>query len=298
MPSNQIQNVPVFISHQYRPNLMRRLSYYCQRVVVHRWLRASVVYLMGKWIGALASAPKASPHLTALSADGIARLGQVLSEQQCAEVLAYLADKPVYEKGKYLERAFSDKQPDDMTFGIHLLKDVLDCPHLMELVSSPDIVQLAASFLGCKPTLTCLGVQWSFPTKNPGIAQKFHRDSEGWKYLRFLVYLTDVDEGCGPHVYVEGSHKGSLPLRMKFYSTEELAQRYGSEHIVKVLGQRGTGLAADTSGIHKGELPTTRPRLVLNFTYAISPNVLTQYEPLRTRHSPQLKNYTNRLFLR
>jgi hypothetical protein len=102
----------------------------------------------------------------------------------------------------------------------------------------------------------------------------------------------------GPHVYIRGSHRGALPLRAKFYTPEEIAQRYGEDSFFKVYGKRGTAFAADTSGIHKGELPATRPRLVLNFTYSILPLALSEYNPLPSRHPSKLINYTNRLFMR
>ena len=284
------------VPQQYSPTLLGVAAYYFQRIVVNRMLRDGVVYALGKWIGKPHS-NGSPPHeaLPALVEDGIIRLDEVLSEAQCAEILRYLADKPVYEHGYCLAPG---KQAADQRFGIYQMEHVLDCPHIMELVSSPNMVQLAGDYLGCIPSLTCLGVQWSYPTTSPGIPQKFHRDAESWKYLRFLVYLTDVDEGCGPHVYVKGSHKDRLPFRLKFYQPDEIAEQYGSERVLKVLGKRGTGIAADTCGIHKGEVPALRPRLVLNFTYAISRNTLNEYTPLHTRHSPQLSNYSNRLFLR
>jgi hypothetical protein len=287
------------VAYQYRPPKFRSAMYYCHRVVVNPSLRAFVVRALGWWIGKRADSNKV-PHtlLISLEEKGIVQLGQVFTSAECAEIVAYLSNKPVYDRNVSVERAFSDAQPDDMGFGIYLPKDVLDCPHIMELVNSPSIVQLASDYLGCNPTLSCLGVQWSFATQSPRIAQTFHRDGEDWKYLRFLIYLTDVDEGCGPHVYVRGSHRGKLPLRLKFYSTEEISQQYGSDSFVKVFGNRGTGIAADTSGIHKGELPTAKPRLLLTFTFAILPNQLSEYIPLRTRHWPRLNNYTNRLFLR
>jgi len=43
-----------------------------------------------------------------------------------------------------------------------------------------------------------------------------------------------VDIGCGPHVYVTGSHKDALPLRLKFYAPEEITQRYGVDSLLKV----------------------------------------------------------------
>jgi hypothetical protein len=286
-------------SYENKPSRFRVAIYYCQRMAVNAFFRALVVRVLGAWIGKRSdTSVDVAASLLPLKEDGIVQLGQLLTETQCAEIVAYLSDKPVHDKTTSVDRAFSELQPDDMGFGIHFPTNVLDCPHIMEIVSSPKIVQLAADYLGCNPTLSCLGVQWSFPTTTPGVAQTFHRDSEDWKYLRFLIYLTDVDDGCGPHVYVKGSHRDNLPLRLKVYPPEEISQQYGSENFIKILGKRGTAIAADTSGIHKGELPTVKPRLVLNFLYAILPNVLCKYEPLETRHSPGLANYTNRLYLR
>ena len=274
-----------------------KVTYYCQRIVILPWLRALVVRVLGTWIGKRKRG-SVHPMLNTVKERGIAQLGQVLNDEHCAEVLAYLADKPVYDHHVTVAHAFSEDQPADMSFGIHSIADVIDCPHLLELVSRPEIVQLATDYLGCTPTLSCLGVQWSFPTESPRVAQKFHRDSEDWKYLRFLIYLTDVDSGSGPHVYVTGTHKDRLPLRLKFYSTDEIADRYGEDKILKVYGKRGTGIAADTCGIHKGELPQRRARLVLNFTYSILPNAFSEYAPIESRHGAALRSYPNRLYLR
>lgn len=293
------QKYSTAFAYQHRAPIWRKALYYFQRIVVNPTLRRAVIFALRKWIGQAGRiGDDANPILEELKDHGVVQMNGVLSDLQCAEIVEYLSDKPVYDRNNTIDRAFSQAQPEDMAFGIHLPENVLACPHIMEFVSSQKMVQLAADYLGCTPTLSCLGVQWSFPTDAPSVAQKFHRDSEDWKYLRFLIYLTDVDEGSGPHVYIKGSHRDRLPLRLKFYSADEIAQQYGIESFVKILGKRGTGIAADTAGIHKGELPSARPRLILTFTFAILPNPLEHYEPLRTRHGDALKTRTNRLFLR
>lgn len=285
--------------YEKRPSMFGKFHYYCQRLIVNPMLRSLVVGTLRRIIGKRADLGGGdSEFLDTLRDQGIVELGQVFNDAQCDEILDYLSDKPVYHHQVRLERSFCSTQPGDMGFGIHYSKHVLDCPHVMELVNSARIVKLAQEYLGCNPTLTCLGVQWSYPTTAPAVAQTFHRDAEGWKFLRFFVYLTDVEEGCGPHVYVRGSHKGKLPLRLKFYPETELAREYGPDSVVKMFGKRGAGIAADTCGIHKGELPTARARLVLNFTFAILPHPTLPYTPLRTRHPRHFINHTNRLFLR
>lgn len=287
------------LAYQYRPPTWRKGLYYLQRAVVQPVLRRAVVLALRTWIGnATSTRGRSSPALQELTEQGIVRINDILSDSQCAEIVQYLSDKPVYDRCASAGQASVAAQRKDMSFGIHLSEHVLDCPHIMELVASPEVVQLAGAYLGCTPTLSTLGVQWSFPTSTPGIAQEFHRDAEDWKYLRFLIYLSDVVEDCGPHVYVKGTHRDPLPLRMRRYRADEVAQQYGMDRVLKVYGKRGTGIAADTCGIHKGELPTAMPRLILTFTFSILPNPLSQYEPIRTRHRDDLKNHTTRLFLR
>lgn len=287
------------ITGENRPLIWRKGLYYLQRIVVNRAFRRAVVFALGRWVGASRrTSEKPHPLLHELKEQGVVKLNGALSDSQCAEIVQYLSDKPVYDRKHTIDRAFSQAQPADMAFGIYFPQNVLECPHIMEFVSSPEIVQLAADYLGCAPTLSCLGVQWSFPTNAPRDVQKFHRDSEDWKYLRFLTYLTDVEDGCGPHVYIKGSHRDRLPLRLKFYQADEISQQYGNDRFAQIFGSRGTAIAADTSGIHKGELPTTRPRLILTFTFAILPNPLGNYAPLRTHRGDAFKTRTNRLFVR
>ncbi len=274
---------------------LRSACYYLQRSVVNPTLRAGVIGALRHRIGR-ASTDLDCEGLTTLRSDGIVNLGRLLDDAQCDDIVTYLADKPIHERQQHGMHAYAADHG-KMAFGIHLPEDVLDCPHIVELVSSQPIVRLAEAYLGCRPTLSCLGVQWSFPSATPGVAQQFHRDSEDWKYLRFLVYLTDVDDLSGPHVYVKGTHRDKLPLRLQAYRDDDVARLYG-QRVVRVTGRRGTGLVADTCGIHKGELPASQPRLVLNCMFSLLPTALSSYQPMVSRHSPGLVNYTNRLFLR
>lgn len=274
-------------------------GFYFSRVVVHPVLRGLMVRLLQTWIGRHRSGKGwGSVAATVVKKEGVVKLNGVLNKSQCADILAYMADKPFHDRDSTASFTLAEQRPRDMAFGIHAQKDVIDCPHIMEFVSSPEIIDLAGVYLGCVPTLSCLGVQWSFPTESPQVAQKFHRDCEDWKYIRFIVYLTDVDEHSGPHVYIKGSHLDRLPLRLRFYSHDEIVQTYGAERVVKVLGRAGTCVVADTAGIHKGELPSESPRLILTMTYSILPIGFMQYRAISSRHAPHIRNYTNRLYLR
>lgn len=282
------------------PTFLRTLHFYLRRLIVLRSVRGAVISVLQLFVGrAHANGAPRAAELATLRRDGILVQPGALSETQIADILEYLSDKPVHELGAPVPvRRLDRGGPAGLTYGIYDEADVIDCPHVMEAVCSPEIMGLAASYLGCKPTLSMLGLQWSFPRARSGVAQNFHRDSEDWKYLRGFIYLTDVEEGGGPHVYVKGSHLDRLPLRLRFYTDEEIERDYGHEAIVKVLGKRGTFIAADTAGIHKGERPSEAPRLILTFTYSILPMAFERYRPHRSRHPSQMHNYTTRLYLR
>ena len=181
-----------------RVSRRKMAAFYFSRVVVHPVLRAMMVRLLQTWIGRHRSGKGwGSVAATVVKKEGVVKLNRVLSERQCAEIIEYMSDKPFRDTDGAATFTFSEQRPRDMAFGIHAQEDVIDCPHIMELVSSPEIVDLAGDYLGCVPTLSCLGVQWSFPTESPQVAQKFHRDCEDWKYIRFYTIFDRCRRALG-----------------------------------------------------------------------------------------------------
>ena len=103
-------------------------------------------------------------------------------------------------------------------------------------------------------------------------AQLFHFDMDRLKFIKFFIYLTDVDEEHGPHVYVARSHvrKPSLVRRDGRIVDEEILSAYGADAIVEITGPQGTILAVDTRGFHKGRAPEAGDRLMFQVEYANS----------------------------
>jgi hypothetical protein len=90
------------------------------------------------------------------------------------------------------------------------------------------------------------------------------------KFIKFFVYLTDVDETHGPHVYVARSHirKPKAVRRDGRIPDDEIVRTYGPDAIVEITGERGTILAVDTRGFHKGKAPESGDRLLFQVEYA------------------------------
>ena len=148
------------------------------------------------------------------------------------------------------------------------------------LINSPVLGSIAKQYLGKSAKNIATQLWWTFPTDvdemtRSKAAHFFHRDVDGWAFVKFFFYITPVREGGGPHVYVKYSHRPNLldqifkeRLRIKRHTDVSMRSRFGEDAIVPIFGGSGAGIAADTFGFHKGESPTQNPRLMLCAVYA------------------------------
>jgi hypothetical protein len=286
---------------------LHSLMYYAQRVVTPRRLRKAVVrglagYLRARHGMPVQDQPHEAGHAAALAClvrDGHALLGPLLTPAQLADIHAFLANKPLAPHGRSQPAFLPDQPPPGLRMAEHQLADILACPHLLELANSAPLVRLAAHYIGCKPTISAIGLRWSYPQTGVGTGlQGFHRDCDDWRFIKVFVYLTDVDDAAGPHVYVSGTHQEHCGMRLQPYSDCEVARRYGESSISRVTGAAGTAFAVDTRGIHKGLMPSQKPRLLLQIQYSLLPVYMYRYAPPQGIAQAPLDKYINRLFLR
>jgi hypothetical protein len=178
------------------------------------------------------------------------------------------------------------------------LATVIDCPGMLEALNAPSILRIAADYIGCKPTISSVGVRWSFPAAEEGTrTQQYHRDLDDWRFLKLFIYLTDVDSASGPHTFVKSSHRSAFGLKAKAYEQAELETRFGAEAITAVTGPRGTSFLADTLGIHRGTSPVDRPRLIFQVQYSLLPIFAFTDDPVE-RAGVGFDAYCNRLLVR
>lgn len=285
---------------------LHSLLYYSQRIVTRPSLRRLVVSALS---GALrlrqgsgedlhGNTAQEDSALADLRHSGYAPLGNLLDSAQCDDIRAYLQDKVLFDRDRARAAFTVARPPAGVRVADYHLRDVVACPHIMALANSPPLLGLAARYMECKPTISALGLRWSFPVAGDDSAlQAFHRDSEDWRYLKVLVYLTDVDLDAGPHVYLHGSHLTRAPMRLRFYTDDEIASAYGAEMLLTALGPRGFCFAVDTAGIHKGTAPSRLPRLMLQIQYSLLPSYAYQYAPEIYQGPLVLDPYVNRLIV-
>jgi hypothetical protein len=152
---------------------------------------------------------------------------------------------------------------------------IFDLPELQELATDESLMAVAQGYLKCRPVNDLVAMWWSAAygtAPSSQAAQLFHFDMDRLKFLKFFFYLTDVDSSHGPHVYVATSHRRKpQPVRRDGrIPDEEIARAYGGDALVEITGTRGTIIAADTSGFHKGKPPDEGDRLMFQVEYANS----------------------------
>lgn len=281
----------------------RAAPYYAQRIVTWRRLRvpvsrcvAAAVRLRhgsGDWLPEGASV---RPALTSLRRDGLAMLGDLVEPTAARRMLAYFLGQRVMGPGGQPRWLLEVEA--GATMASYPLSTVVACPGLLEAINAPDILSIAAGYVGCKPTISSLGVRWSFPeAREREGTQLFHRDPDDWRFLKLFVYLTDVGPDAGPHVFVCGSHETAARLRARPYGRAALERKFGAGRIRTITGPLGTSFMADTHGIHRGEPPVGAARLILQVQYSVLPIFAFRYRPVPTALPQGLDPYVNRLIV-
>lgn len=156
-----------------------------------------------------------------------------------------------------------------------LEQDLINNHTVQKIVSDTTLLNIAQNFLKTSPILDLITMWWSTSINqeaNSQIAQMYHYDMDRLKFLKFFIYLTDVTPETGPHCYVKGSN-GHLPREIQTdgrYTDDLIRSIYGEENLLEICGKKGTLIAVDTSGIHKGKLLENNDRLIFQIEFTNS----------------------------
>ena len=160
-----------------------------------------------------------------------------------------------------------------------LVQDLLDNTDVQAVMADETFLAVAQSYLRSKPIMDVVAMWWAAAfsdTPDAEAAQYFHFDMDRIKWLKFFIYLTDVKPDNGPHCFVAGSHRaGGIPRNLldKGYARltdEEVAAAYAPDAFIEFAAPRGTIIAEDTRGLHKGKHVEHGDRLLLQFQFSNS----------------------------
>ncbi len=157
--------------------------------------------------------------------------------------------------------------------------DLIRHVEVQDLMSDASMLAIAQEYLGSAPVLDIVAMWWhtAFSRKpDKTAAQYYHFDMDRVKWLKFFILLTDVSPSTGPHCFVPGSHRrGKTPraLLKRGYARltdSEVREQFPNTDIVEFTGPRGTIIAEDTRGLHKGKHVQKGDRLMFELEFANS----------------------------
>jgi hypothetical protein len=131
---------------------------------------------------------------------------------------------------------------------------------------------VAQEYLGCRPRLSLIILWLNPPFKGENSQFVFHYDNDGPAFVKFFVYLSDVTEGNGPHVYIRKSHSPIKPRQFHMglrYEESLLLEYFGAENKRSFVGPAGTMIAEDTMGFHRGSDVVKSYRLIFQLEYSV-----------------------------
>ena len=161
---------------------------------------------------------------------------------------------------------------------IQILQPFLNTPEIHPFVFNDFTIDVAGAYLDCMPVLSTCNLRKSFITNLPeGGTQIYHVDPNSPRFLKFFIYLNDVDMSGGPFCYIEGSHTKKFEIdnhnwnSQYSWDTDLINKIYGEDKIKYLTAKKGDLLIADTNGWHRGIKPINNERTMLTLDYACHP---------------------------
>jgi hypothetical protein len=195
------------------------------------------------------------------------------------------------------------------SYVVRQITDTADLPAHHPLVQfglSPVILAIVNSYLGMFAKLHSANFWYTIPTARSHqrtASQRWHRDPEDFRLVKVFLYFTDVDEAAGPLEYIPESRLGRRYAKLWRFAggtgvggyppQDPIEREVPLDQRRKLLGNRGTVVFCDTSGLHRGGFATDHPRILATWTYVtpaslyprnyrLSPTELqNQAEPIR-----------------
>jgi hypothetical protein len=216
---------------------------------------------------------EANPLFNKLQDIGYCEMPNILSSEEIDKLRDTLIQLDCIDGWrKHLGKFTIDNVPKE-THTAQIL-NVLSIPKVIEIANNPLALEICERYFGCKPVIDSIQAWWSLPGhEKPEQAENMHRDNDGIRFLKYFIYLTDVTEKSGPHIYVEGSHISSKGLEIKRYEDKEVEDLFTKDKFRRFTGSKGLSFLEDTYGFHKGQAAETEKRLLLQIRYAVMPTI-------------------------
>jgi hypothetical protein len=207
--------------------------------------------------------------------DGLYVFSQVVDPEIVSAISGYVEKAPCFARGADSAPSVYPRSSPKVGRYDFDEETALGSPEVQEFVTDPHMALISQKYLGQPVLMDEVALWWTTSKKTEDAnlnAQLFHQDRDRLSFLKFFIYLTDVEPDTGPHVYIRGSH-ANIPwsLRGDGRKSDEAVKAAGLwNNVQEITAPAGTLMAVDSIGLHKGKTPISSDRLALESEYATS----------------------------
>jgi hypothetical protein len=220
---------------------------------------------------------QSAPFLTDLETQGNVRLPNLFPSSKLINLRRQLEDRECFDPWNAGAGGFKMEDTPIETNNARI-QGVAKIKESLEIANDPFILNIVSQYLGCKPTIDDIVAWWSLPGRSvPKEEQFYHRDNDAIRFVKLFLYLSDVRDHDGAHMFVMGSHRENILLkRRKRYLDSEVEAAFPKARIRAMTGDMGTTFLEDTFGLHRGGVPSNVPRLLFQVRYTSYPSVFAR----------------------
>lgn len=227
-------------------------------------------------------------EFTSIMADlkntGYATLPCLLDKNICHEILEYASSQQYSclarsgsQSIRYEVKTLNDIIPNTLSasmtesciYASQIIRDIIYDPVILGLVTFYLRTSICVRSVSFWHSFESIGQQ-----PNAELAQLFHYDLDEFRWLKLFIFLTDVTDQNGPHVFIPGSHRPGFKnpsLLSRGYSRisdDDMNHYHPSNTWKYLICPAGTLVLADTRCWHKGTAIKTGVRTLLQPEYA------------------------------
>ena len=158
--------------------------------------------------------------------------------------------------------------------------EIINNIYIKNIVTDNYIYNIVKNYLNADPIL-CQVNFWINGESKINSSQVFHQDRDHLRFLKIFIYLNDVNENNGAHIYVEKS-KNNIKMETNNYKpgirvSDNFINLNYKDNIKIIEGKKGSIIFEDTTGFHKGGVVKTNFRYLLQIEYCISTRYIMEH---------------------
>jgi len=233
-----------------------------------------------------------------IKTNGFCKFGVVLDNDTCDKIINSLSplNYVTHQKGKIT--GINLENPISTSHWVKDQKDIVNIKEVQQIITDPTILSICQQYLDTIPIIFQTNSWWSCKYNIKDGTHSFHQDFEDIKFIKIFLYLNDINNDNGPHVYAKKSRNNLKLPNNKYKASTRVTDKFVSNNyeVNEITGKKGTLLFVDTNGFHKGKKLTNGHRILVQLEYGAS----CMYEQIsipkhKVNHtSNEVKNFMNK----